>query len=79
MKVFIYVYLQFKSELKENDLALTSLKIPLSKYCHRGARHAFKYWVVFFSKSDLMSKINVGPRFGKDLHVYLGLYIKNRS
>ena len=28
-KVFIYVYLQFKSELKENYLALTSLKIPL--------------------------------------------------
>ena len=29
-KVFIYVYLQFKSELKENYLALTSLKIPLT-------------------------------------------------
>ena len=28
-KVFIYVYLQFKSELKESYLALTSLKIPL--------------------------------------------------
>ena len=29
--VFIYVYFQFKSEFKENYLALTSLKIPLSK------------------------------------------------
>ena len=29
-KVFIYVYLQFKSEFKENYLALTSLNIPLS-------------------------------------------------
>ena len=28
-KVFIYVYLQFKSEFKDNYLALTSLKIPL--------------------------------------------------
>ena len=27
-KVFIYVYLQFKSEFKENYLALTSLEIP---------------------------------------------------
>ena len=31
MKVFIYVFLQFKSEFKENYLALTSLKIPLPK------------------------------------------------
>ena len=29
-KVFIHVYLQFKSEFKENYLALTSLKIPLN-------------------------------------------------
>ena len=29
-KVFIYVYLQFKSEFKENYLALTSLKHPLT-------------------------------------------------
>ena len=29
-KVFIYVYLHFKSEFKENYLALTSLKIPLT-------------------------------------------------
>ena len=28
----IYVYLQFKSEFKENYLALTSLKIPLYMY-----------------------------------------------
>ena len=28
-KVVSYVYLQFKSEFKENYLALTSLKIPL--------------------------------------------------
>ena len=33
-KVFIHVYLQFKSELKENYLALTSLKIPLTKITH---------------------------------------------
>ena len=30
-KVFIYVYLQFKSEFKENYLASTSLKLPLSQ------------------------------------------------
>ena len=29
-RFFIYIYLQFKSEFKENYLALTSLKIPLS-------------------------------------------------
>ena len=29
--VFIYVYLQFKSEFIENHLASTSLKLPLSK------------------------------------------------
>ena len=28
-KVFIYVYLQFKSQFKDNYLALTPLKIPL--------------------------------------------------
>ena len=31
-KVFIYVYLQFKSGFKGNYLALTSLKIPLILY-----------------------------------------------
>ena len=35
---FIYVYLQFKSEFKENYLALTSLKIPLS---HNKSRCTF--------------------------------------
>ena len=29
--VFIYVYLQFKSEFIENYLALTSLKLPLKE------------------------------------------------
>ena len=32
-KVFIYVYLQFKSEFKENYLALTSLQTPLYFLC----------------------------------------------
>ena len=30
-KVFIYVYPQFKSEFKENDLASTSLNLPTIK------------------------------------------------
>ena len=34
-KVFIYVDLQFKSEFKENYLALTSLKIPLTMILKR--------------------------------------------
>ena len=40
-KVFIYVYLQFKSWYKENYLALTSLKIPLTALVLMGLDSGF--------------------------------------
>ena len=45
-KVFIYVYLQFKSEFKENDLALTSLKLPLNESNHNSGRSDSLFYIV---------------------------------